>query len=88
MEIMQYKVFRSNEEFGQWQRDQENAIVIIQCSPTPLGINGDLASNDGKEATNADFDMSIGVFILYKDNLERYTGTSTPSQSTQESSTR
>ena len=66
MQIINYKFFTTNKEFIDWQKEKKRSIINV--SPYPINMSGDLNTKDFDEETmdtKANLNMSFGVFVTY-----------------------
>jgi len=61
--ILGYEVFKNNEEFVTWQKENGN-FDINQVSPIPLEVQGDISESEKSFGCTPNF----GVFVLYAYN--------------------
>lgn len=58
--ILNYAVFKSNEELVEWQK-ADPSIVVCNVTPLVLGMTGGAMDSD----QNIDFRAGVGAFVLY-----------------------
>lgn len=62
MKIVNYAIFKTNEEFVKWQLDNQPAIIQVQ--PMVLAFDGAIKSDEAQKET-LDASTDIGVFVTY-----------------------
>ena len=64
--ILKYKVFKSSEEFEEFQK--ENSIQVISITPIAGTANGN-TTETSEEAMDLDISISFNTFVVYRDAL-------------------
>jgi len=60
--ILNYAVFKSNEELVEWQKANP-MIVVCNVAPLVLGMTGGSTGSNSEQ--NIDFRSGVGAFVLY-----------------------